>query len=83
MQSYPVKLTARQARLVSDAREAGYTVFVTLHTVTMCTYTKRGAVRRGLVLYGCGTAYDLTVAPSHARGLRSFVDMRAILRLPE
>lgn len=73
-------MTANMTSLIEDAEAAGFTAKVDADGQVAIT-KKVGRWRKdvGLVVYGCRTAFDVTVAPNVAKGLRSYKDMRIVL----
>jgi len=74
-------MTRNRRNLLKDARAAGFTVAHEGGNTTILRHSKTGRILRGLVIYADGTAYDATVRLDVARGLRSYADMRAVLRI--
>ena len=72
------KLTA----FLADAEAAGFTVTVENGRTSVMRYSKSGRLLRGIHIHANGTAIDATVADlRHARGMRSYADMRSALRI--
>lgn len=77
-----MKITKNMQRLIDDARSAGLDVTINRNDVLIVRRTpKLKRVSYGLVIYESGTAFDVKVDLAVARGIRSFADMRSILRL--
>ncbi len=74
-------MTRNRRNLLTDAQAAGFTVTHEGERTTILRRSKTGRLLQGLVIYADGTAYDATVRLDVARGLRSYADMRAVLRI--
>ena len=76
--------TRRMAALMKDAEAAGYKLEISGGTMHILKRHKgHGGILRGLTVYDDGSAFDIKVAPSVARSMRSYSDMREILGLPK
>ncbi len=77
-------MTKRLESLINDAKMAGYQVKWIGSRLEIFKRDRRSSSRilRGLVRFDDGTALDMTVRFDLARGLRSYADMREVLRLP-
>lgn len=69
--------------LIEDAKADGMEVRRDSGTTLIVAKRDRrsGRVSRGLVIYSDGTAFDATVRPDVAKGIRSAATMRKILGL--
>lgn len=74
-------MTRNRRNLLTDATAAGFTVAHESGRTTILRHSKTGRLLRGLVIFDDGTAVDATVRLDCARGLRSYADMRAVLRI--
>jgi hypothetical protein len=76
-------MTTNRAKLINDAKAAGYSVEMCRDGSTIRIVKKIGRWQKpvGIVLYDDGTAFDVSLDLCVARGLRSFKSMRSILEL--
>ncbi len=70
----------RKRALLLAAPSAGYHVTLSGSAVEITKRTPRTVT--GIVLYENGTAFDVTVDLSVAKGIRSYAEMRKLLGLP-
>jgi hypothetical protein len=75
-----VNATANMTSLINDATRAGFSVETKGGETYIIKRVGRWKKATGLVIYGDGTAFDVTVENlGAAKGLRSYKDMRTIL----
>ena len=75
-------MNARLEALCHAAQKNGYSIHENNETVEITKTVGRWHKRQGIVIYPDGTAFDVTVDLSAAKGLRSYDDMRSVLELP-
>jgi hypothetical protein len=75
-------MTSNMQKLTTDATKAGWTVRQS-GSATTITKPTLGKKLKGIEITETGTAYDITVDLSVARGVRSYKEMRIILGLAQ
>jgi len=75
-------MTKNKKDLIESARNAGFEIrYDDEGAVYIRKRYANGKISRGLVIYADGTAIDLTLDLSVAKGIRSYKTMRGLLKL--